>query len=80
MFGWLNIPRSQDRIFGTDNGTVSGNYVKILGANAHMKKSNVRLLQFVRKGEKIGEVGATRDAIGKPHYLRFSVTTILPHF
>jgi murein DD-endopeptidase MepM/ murein hydrolase activator NlpD len=38
-------------------GTVSGNYVKILGPNrriqyyALMKKSNVRLLQFTRKGE-----------------------------
>jgi peptidoglycan LD-endopeptidase LytH len=45
-----------------------------------MKKSNVRLLQFVRKGEKIGGVGNTGNAMGKPHHLRFSVTTILPHF
>ena len=65
-------------------GTVSGNYVKILGPNwriqyyAHMKKSNVWLLQFVRKGEKIGEVGNTGNAMGKPHHLHFSVTTILP--
>jgi len=65
-------------------GPVSGNYVKILGPNwriqyyAHMKKSNVWLLQFVRKGEKIGEVGNTGNAMGKPHHLHFSVTTILP--
>jgi hypothetical protein len=45
-----------------------------------MKKSNVRLLQFVRKGEKIGEVGDTGNAMGRPHRLRFSVTTISPHF
>jgi peptidoglycan LD-endopeptidase LytH len=68
------------------HGTVSGNYVKILGPNwriqyyAHMKKSNVGLLQFVHKGEKIGEVGNTGNAMGKPHHLHFSVTTILPHF
>jgi peptidoglycan LD-endopeptidase LytH len=67
-------------------GTVSGNYVKILGPNwriqyyAHMKKSDVRLLQFVRKGAKIGEVGDTGNAMGKPHHLHFSVTTIFPHF
>jgi peptidoglycan LD-endopeptidase LytH len=36
-----------------------------------MKKSNVRLLQFVRKGEKIGEVGDTGNALGKPHHLHF---------
>ena len=68
------------------NGTLSGNYVKILGPNwriqhyANMKKSNVRLLQFVRKGEKIGEVGDTGNGMGKPSHLRLSVTTILPHF
>jgi murein DD-endopeptidase MepM/ murein hydrolase activator NlpD len=45
-----------------------------------MKKSNVRLLQLVRKGEKIGEVGDTGNAMGKAHHLRFSVTTISPHF
>jgi murein DD-endopeptidase MepM/ murein hydrolase activator NlpD len=45
-----------------------------------MKKSNVRLFQFVRKSEKIGEVGDTGNAMGKPNHLRFSVTTILPHF
>src|SRR5215467_13807252 len=45
-----------------------------------MKKSNVRLLQFVRKGEKIGEIGATGNAMGKPHHLHFSVKIILPHF
>jgi murein DD-endopeptidase MepM/ murein hydrolase activator NlpD len=45
-----------------------------------MKKSNVRLLQFVSKGEKIGEVGNTGNAMGKPYHLHFSVTTILPHF
>jgi hypothetical protein len=45
-----------------------------------MKKSNVRLLQIVRKGEKIGEVGDTGNAMGKAHHLRFSVTTISPHF
>jgi len=45
-----------------------------------MKKSNVRLLQFVRKGEKIGEVGDPGNAMGKPHHLRSSVTTISPHF
>jgi peptidoglycan LD-endopeptidase LytH len=67
-------------------GPVSGNYVKILGPNwriqyyAHMKKSDVRLLQLVRKGEKIGEVGDMGNALGKPHHLHFSVATILPHF
>ena len=67
-------------------GPVSGNYVKILGPNwriqyyAHMKKSDVWLLQIVRKGEKIGEVGNTGNAMGKSHHLHFSVTTILPHF
>jgi hypothetical protein len=45
-----------------------------------MKKSNVRLLQLVRKGEKIGEVGDTGNAMGNAHHLRFSVTTISPHF
>ena len=46
-------------------GAVSGNYVKILGPNwrvqyyAHMKKSNVRLFQFVRKVKK-SEKLATR--------------------
>jgi len=66
-------------------GTISGNYVKILGPSwriqyyAHLKNSNVRSLQFVRTGEKIGEVGNTGNAIGKPYHLHFSVTTLLPY-
>jgi peptidoglycan LD-endopeptidase LytH len=45
-----------------------------------MKKANVQLFHFIRKGEKIGEAGATGNATGKPNHLRFSVTTILPQF
>src|SRR5262245_66451574 len=77
---------SRSKLIPVGYGTVSGNYVKILGPNwriqyyAHMKKSDVWLLQFVRKGEKIGEVGNTGNAMGKPHHLHFSVTTIFPHF
>src|SRR5262245_11601335 len=59
---------SRSKLIPVGYGTVSGNYVKILGPNwriqyyAHMKKSNVRLLQFVRKVEKIGEVGKLRSS------------------
>jgi len=73
-------------VIGKGYGTVSGNYVKILGPSwriqyyAHMKKSDVQFLQFVRKGEKIGEVGNTGNAMGKPYHLHFSVTVILPYF
>jgi hypothetical protein len=67
-------------------GANSGNYINILGPRwriqyyAHLRKSNVRLFQYIHKGQAIGEIGNTGNAMGKPYHLHFSIMTVFHCF
>lgn len=62
-----------------------GNVIALLGANwrihyyAHLKNQDVSILELVRHGEKIGEVGDSGNAKGKPPHLHYSVLSLIPN-
>jgi peptidoglycan LD-endopeptidase LytH len=64
---------------------MGGRAVLILGPKwrfqyyAHLKNFNVSSYSLVNKGEKIGEVGTTGNAKGKPPHLHFSLVTFFPY-
>lgn len=61
-----------------------GNVLLVLGPKwriqyyAHLKNFNTKSFSFVSKGEKIGEVGTTGNAKGKPPHLHYSYLTLIP--
>lgn len=67
------------------NISQGGNIVSILGPKwrihyyAHMKNYRVRFGQAISKGEAIGMVGSTGNAIGKPPHLHYAVITQIPY-
>ncbi|HCE67978.1 MAG TPA: hypothetical protein DER40_10790 [Geobacter sp.] len=62
-----------------------GNVVTLLGPKwrihyyAHLKSAGVSDWQRVRRGMKIGEVGATGNALGKPPHLHYAIITQIPY-
>jgi murein DD-endopeptidase MepM/ murein hydrolase activator NlpD len=62
-----------------------GNAVAVLGPKwrihyyAHLKSHDVHVLEWVSSGEKIGEVGDTGNAKGKPPHLHFSILNLIPN-
>jgi peptidoglycan LD-endopeptidase LytH len=62
-----------------------GNAVAILGPKwrvhyyAHLRTRTVNSGSFVSRGEAIGSVGTTGNAVGKPPHLHYSVITQLPY-
>jgi peptidoglycan LD-endopeptidase LytH len=73
-------------VYKVGSGTISGNYIYILGTKwrtyyfAHLDTVMVNKNSFVIKGNVIGKVGNTGNAIGKPYHLHFSIQTIFPYF
>lgn len=61
-----------------------GNVIAILGAKwrihyyAHLKNHDVHALMLVSRGQKIGEVGDTGNAQGKPPHLHYSMLSLIP--
>lgn len=47
---------------------------------AHLESSAVKSWQRVESGEKIGFVGNSGNAKGKPPHVHYSVVTLLPYF
>lgn len=45
---------------------------------AHLQKVAVSALRIVRSGERLGTVGATGNAQGKPPHLHYSIMSLLP--
>lgn len=62
-----------------------GNVVLVLGPKwrlhyyAHLKTIDTKRFSFVKRGEKIGSVGDTGNAAGKPHHLHYSIVTLIPY-
>jgi peptidoglycan LD-endopeptidase LytH len=67
----------------TGNG---GNVVYILGPKwrthyyAHLEEISTPNFTFISKGQIIGKVGNTGNAIESPHHLHYSIETIFPYF
>ncbi|MBT8137785.1 MAG: M23 family metallopeptidase [Gammaproteobacteria bacterium] len=64
--------------------SLGGNVVLILGPKwrlhyyAHLESSAVRAFQPVRRGQRIGSVGDSGNAAGKPHHLHYVIRTPFP--
>jgi murein DD-endopeptidase MepM/ murein hydrolase activator NlpD len=62
-----------------------GNIVLVLGPKwrlhyyAHLRDINTGLFSFVKPNEKIGTVGTTGNAKGKPPHLHYSIITLIPY-
>ena len=67
-----------------DELEMGGNVVIILGPKwrlhyyAHLDSVEVRLGQWVSRGHKVGKVGNTGNAIGKPTHLHYSIMSLIP--
>jgi len=63
---------------------LGGNAVVILGPKwrlhyyAHLESNSVHLLEWVKCGEQIGQVGNTGNARGKSPHLHYSVLRLIP--
>ncbi|WP_316785556.1 M23 family metallopeptidase [Pedobacter frigiditerrae] len=61
-----------------------GNYVNIISADfrlyyfAHLNTSGISQFRFVKKGQQIGAVGNSGNAVSKPYHLHFSVFSFIP--
>lgn len=62
-----------------------GNVISILGPQwrvhyyAHLKSVRVRTGDLVSRGERIGTVGSTGNAVGKPPHLHYAIITQVPY-
>lgn len=72
-------------IISKNYGTISGNYIYIIGPQwrtyyfAHMDTTFVNAYTFIKRGEIIGRAGNTGNAAGKPVHLHFTIQTLFPY-
>jgi len=78
------LAASDGLIIHTGFNDMGGNNVLILGVKwrfyyyAHLQRIDRQAFQWVKAGEKIGTVGNTGNAIGKPPHLHFSIRSLFP--
>jgi peptidoglycan LD-endopeptidase LytH len=67
------------------NFGIGGNVVAIIGPKwrihyyAHLRDINIEVLSWAARNRKIGTVGTTGNAKGKPSHLHYSIVTIIPY-
>jgi peptidoglycan LD-endopeptidase LytH len=67
-------------------GTISGNYIYLLGPKlrlyyfAHLDTIFVNKFSYVHKGSVIAKAGNTGNAQHTPTHVHFSIETVLPYF
>ena len=65
---------------------IGGNAIMILGPDlkvhyyAHLKSINTTLFSIVHSGDKIGTLGDTGNAKGRPAHLHYGINTLFPFF
>lgn len=79
------LSSSTGLVIYTGNVLMGGNVVAVLGPKwrihyyAHLAKINSKTLSWVPRGEVIGAVGDTGNALGKPPHLHYSVVSLIPY-
>lgn len=85
--------REGTAVFSSTHGLViftgeikmGGKVVLVLGPKwrlhyyAHLQKIETSMFSFVKPGKKIGTVGTTGNAKGKPPHLHYSIATLIPY-
>ncbi len=73
-------------VLWTGELNMGGNVVLVLGSKwrvhyyAHLNSIDEKMFSFVKSGERIGTVGDTGNAKGKPPHLHYSIVTLFPYF
>ena len=73
-------------VISKGNGSLGGNYIYILGAKwrtyyfAHMDTVFVSRYNYISRGDIIGRVGNTGNAVDKPPHLHYSIKMVFPYF
>ncbi len=73
-------------VLWTGELNMGGNIVLVLGSKwrvhyyAHLNTIDEKMFSFVKSGERIGTVGDTGNAKGKPPHLHYSIVTLFPYF
>lgn len=72
--------------FATGSGGKSGKYVVVLGPKlrfhyyAHLNSISTKVVDWHSLGDKIGTLGDSGNAKGKPAHLHYAMVAWLPHF
>lgn len=72
-------------LYANETTSLGGNTVLILGPKwrlhyyAHLNEINCSAFQTKGSGSKIGTVGTTGNAKGKPPHLHYSIVTLVPY-
>ena len=78
------VARSRGLVIFSGNNGRGGKSVIVLSNKyrlhyyAHLKSINTNIYRYISAGSKIGEVGNTGNAKGKPPHLHYSISRLIP--